>query len=147
MAAPNPFAALRPDERDRLERFGRAFDGLDPLLYENYGVGAADAASLEEARRAAMRAIGTGEARRNAVRAAVREFTDTADRAVAGRHEYPAILLTGRFSSPRAADRVSMLQSLERAVVAVVVWNELTVDERDVLLGPWAQFAEMALAG
>jgi len=147
MSAHDPFAALRPDERKRLELFGRAFDGLDPLLYENYGVGPLDAELLEEARRAAMRAIGTGDSRRNAARAAVREFVDRADRAIAARHEFPTVLLTGRFSSPRAADRVSLLQSLERAVVAVVVWNELTTDERDVLLGPWANLAEMALAG
>jgi hypothetical protein len=140
------FAALRPDERARLDRFARTFDGLDPLVYENFAPAPVDADTVEAARLAAMRAIGSGETRRDAVKAAVQQFVGAADRAIADRREYPSILLTGRFSGPRAADRAAVLQSLERAVVAVVVWDELTVDERDVLLGPWAAIAGRALA-
>ena len=141
------YAALRRDERNRLERFATAFDGLDPLLYENFGVVPVDEDLLERARESAMGAIGPSEARRDAARAAAKRFVDAADQAMVGRREYPTILVTGRFSSPRAVDRAGVLMSLERAVVAVIAWDDLTPDERDILLGPWASLADSALAG
>jgi hypothetical protein len=38
----------------------------------------------------------------------------------------------------RPEDRVRFLRSVERAVVAVILWDELSDGDRDALLGPWA---------
>ena len=141
------YAALRRDEVERLERFATAFEAVDPLVYETYGVVPVDDDVLEQARQAAMRAIGSGSARREAAKAAVKRFVDAADRAIADRREYPSMIFAGKFSSPRAVDRAGVLQSLERAVVGIIVWDDLTQDERDILLGPWTNLAESALLG
>jgi hypothetical protein len=37
----------------------------------------------------------------------------------------------------RAEDRVKFLTTVERAVVGLILWEELDADERAALLGPW----------
>lgn len=139
------FDALRTDELARLEAFAERFDEVDPLVYQTFGAGAVEDAELEPARAAALQAIGSGSARREAVRAAIKRFVDRADWGIADRHEYPGILTGGRYGSPRPEDRAAVLRTLERAVVAVIVWDSLTDDERITLLGPWEQIASAAI--
>ena len=42
----------------------------------------------------------------------------------------------------RAPDRMRFLESVERIVVALILWDELAEDDRDVLVGPWAGLVE-----
>jgi hypothetical protein len=57
------------------------------------------------------------------------------------------MLFAGFGQAPRAEDRVRFQQALERAVVATIVWDEITDEERDVLAGPWASLLRDALDG
>ena len=44
-----------------------------------------------------------------------------------------------------AADRVRVFQGLERAVVAVILWDHLDDETRVLLAGPWAAHVEYAV--
>jgi hypothetical protein len=136
--------ALRPAERDRLERFAEAFEDVDPLDYEIFAGTTAPADEIEVAREEALRAIGSGS-RRAAVERAMRSFTAAADRALASRMPMPQVILGSSGVSQRPEDHARLLQGLERAVVALIVWDEIDRVQRDVLLGPWARLADRAL--
>jgi hypothetical protein len=69
-------AQLRPGERQRLDRFARAFDRIDASAYSQL-TDIGDAAMIRAAEQAALERIGVG-ARRDAVRAAVAAFVDAA---------------------------------------------------------------------
>ena len=68
------YDALRPAERDRLERFAAAFEQVDPVDYEMFAGTTAPAEDIERAREAALLAIGPGS-RRAAVQRALSSFT------------------------------------------------------------------------
>ena len=140
------YDALRSAERDRLERFAAAFEGIDPLDYEVFAGTTASEKEIEEARAVAVQAIGSGS-RRAAVERAVQAFARAAERALMERSFSPIFLYAGAGRSPRVEDRVRLVQSLERAVVAVILWDELREAEREVLLGPWARLADRAMPG
>ena len=57
----------------------------------------------------------------------------------------PQIILGLSGVSSRPEDRARLLQGLERAVVALIVWDDLDSAQRDVLLGPWAYLAARAV--
>ena len=140
------YDALRPIERERLERFAAAFEDVDPLDYEQFAGTTASDDEIELARAVVLRAIGSGS-RRSAVQRAVGAFTDAASRGIARRWRGIDLLLGFTPSSIRVDDRVRLRESLERAVAAVVLWDELTETERAALLGPWAPIAERAVVG
>ena len=140
------YDALRRAERDRLEAFAAAFEDVDPLDYDRFAGATADGDELEAARSSAMAAIGT-ESRRRAVERAVGSFRTAADRSLAHRLPAPQMLFAGFGQAPRAVDRFRFHQALERAVVAAIVWDEVTDDERDVLAGPWAALLRDAVDG
>jgi hypothetical protein len=139
------YDALRPAERQRLERFAAAFEDVDPLDYELFAGTTASEDDLAAARTAALEAIGSST-RRAAVERAAQAFTHAADVAIVKRFN-PVFLYVGIARSPRPEDRVLLAQSLERAVVAVILWDELGDAEREVLLGPWARVAGRAIGG
>ena len=138
------YDAMRPQERARLERFATAFETVDPTDYEQFAGTTASEAELARARDAALRGIGSGP-RRAAVEAAVRAFTQAAERALAERAFNPLVMYGGASSSPRLEDRTRLVEALEGAVVAVILWDQLRPDERDALLGPWARIADRAM--
>ena len=121
-----------------------AFEDVDPLDYEIFAGTTASEDELETARAAALRVVGSSS-RREAVERAIQAFTGSAERAMAERSFHPILLYAGAARSPRVEDRARLLQSLERAVVAVILWDELDETERDVLLGPWARLADRAM--
>lgn len=145
MSTPDPYAPLRRDERQRLERFAAAFEEVDPIDYEVLAGFSAAEGDLDAAREVVLRAVGS-PARRAAVRAAEARFVDAADRAMARRMPIPQMLIGVGTVVPRVDDRVRLLRSLERAVAAVIVWPELTDSEQAALAGPWAATIERALA-
>lgn len=131
---------LRPAERERLERFAEAFDRLDASMYVQLAE-AAVAEEVEPAQRAALRLIGRG-ARLEAVRAAVGAFIDAATIAYSRRSSLTDTFLMNQSLPDRAEDRVRFLGSVERAVVGLILWDELDPDDSAVLIGPWSGFVE-----
>jgi hypothetical protein len=128
--------ALRADERQRLDQFAGIFDRLDASIYTTLA-DAGDEAAVERAQADAVARLGQGS-RRAAVRAAIAAFTDEATIAYARRMSLTDTLMLFQSLPDRPEDRVRFLRSVERAVVAVILWDELSENDRDALLGPWA---------
>jgi hypothetical protein len=128
---------LRLAERDRLEAFAAVFDRIDAGSYSTF----ADTTESDDvlaAKERAVALIGSGP-RREAVRAAVGAFVDAATIAYARRLPLPDTFLLYNALPDRAEDRVRFLGSIERAVVGLILWDELEDEDRVALLGPWAR--------
>lgn len=131
---------LRADERARLDRFARAFDRLDASAY----IQLADVAGDDDTRAAqaaALDLIRTGP-RREAVRAAVQSFVDAAATAYSRRTTLTDTFLLNQSLPDRAEDRARLAASVERAVVGLILWDELDDDHLGTLIGRWAPFIE-----
>jgi hypothetical protein len=89
--------------------------------------------------------IGSGS-RRAAIKQAVRAFTEAADLNIARRFRAVDLLFGSRSFPSRPEDRTRLLASIERAVAAVILWDQLTDDERASLAGPWSVVVDRALA-
>ena len=129
-------AGLRPEERKRLERFAQVFDRLDARDYSTFaptlepdGVGAAREHAIERL---------SSPERRRALRRAIDRFVDAAARGYSRRLTLTDTFLLNQSLPDRAEDRVRFARSVERAVVALVLWDELDDPDRTALLGPWA---------
>lgn len=133
-------AGLRAEERARLEQFALAFERLDASGYMMFA-DIPDQALIDRAQASAIDRVGSGR-RREAVRAAVQAFVDDATVAYARRFSLPDTVLLFQSLPDRADDRVRFLASVERAVVGLILWDELDDDDRDALIGAWATFVE-----
>ena len=133
-------AGLRPQERARLEAFAQAFDRVDASQYLSL-TEAAPSATVLEAQERALELIGEG-ARRDAVRAAVDAFVDAAARAYSRRMSLTDTLLLFQSLPDRAEDRARFLSTVERAIVGLILWDELGPDDLGALIGPWGGFVE-----
>ena len=85
--------------------------------------------------------------RRAAVREVVASFASAAARAYSDRMSLSDTFLVYQSLADRGEDRARFQAGLERAVVAVILWDELSDDDLAALLGPWATFVETALGG
>ena len=139
----NPIDLLPLESRRRLDRFASAFQQLGTDVYPAFAAASQDVDERRDALDRVQELIGHG-ARREGVLAALKEFREyavyAATNALSG---YQAALLT-RPNASSAEDRVRFLASLELAVVAVILWDEIEPDERESLLGPWIQMATRA---
>jgi len=129
-------------ERERLGRFAAAFERIGAGDYALFASPGTD----EQARRAigaAESVIGSGH-RRRAVASAIGEFTDWAARGYAHGQGLPGTSHLQQSWPGRADDRVRFLASLEHAILAVILWEELREEELGALLGPWAEIVEQA---
>jgi len=127
---------LRPEERKRLEAFAKLFDRIDASSYATF----AESSESTEVRAAKVRAselLGS-DVRRDAVRGAVKAFVDAATVAYSRRLPLPDTIMVFNSLPDRAEERVHFLDSVERAVVAVILWDQLEDEDRVALLGPWA---------
>jgi hypothetical protein len=122
-------------ERDRLEAFAAIFDRLDARSYSTF-TETIESGEVGPARERALALVGSGQ-RRDAVRAAVAAFVDAAIVAYARRLSLPDTFLLFQSLPDRAEDRVRFLASVERAVVALILWDELEDEDRVALLGAW----------
>ena len=138
------YAGLSSRERQRLERFAAEFEDIDPADYEQFAGTASSPDDVSAAQDAVNRVIGSGS-RRAAIKHAVQAFTEAADLQVSRRFRAVDLLFGSRSFPSRPEDRTRLLASIERAVAAVIVWDELTDDERAALVGPWAQVVGRAL--
>jgi hypothetical protein len=127
--------ALRPEERGRLETFAAMFDRLDANSYSTF-TEISESDDVLAAKQRATALIRTGP-RRDAVRAAIAAFVDAATVAYARRMSLPDTFLLFQSLPDRAEDRVRFLGSVERAVVGLILWDELADADRVALLGPW----------
>lgn len=133
----NGLDGLRPAERTRLDRFAALFERLDASQYATL-TELEDTPEVEAAQEEAFRLVGRSGPRRDAVRSAIKAFTDAATVAYAQRMSLPDTLLLFQSLPDRARDRYRFLESVERAVVALILWDELGEDDREVLVGPWS---------
>ena len=140
----DPLAGLTPRERQRLARFGAAFERLDAAQYSTLSDGG-QGEVVRHAQAHALETIGHGP-RHHAVAAAVRAFVDDAATAYSRRISLPDQVLIYQSLPDRPEDRVRFLQSLERAVVAVILDDQLAEDDRAALLGPWTTLIDAAEA-
>jgi hypothetical protein len=128
---------LRPDERDRLERFAEVFDRLDAREYSTFAP-TEEPGGVEVAQDHANEAIRTPE-RRQAVRRSVERFVDAAAQGYSRRLSLMDTFMLNQSLPDRAEDRARFARSVERAVVALVLWDELADEDRVALLGPWGK--------
>jgi len=128
-------AGLRPEERRRLERFAAVFDRINARDYSTFA-SVMEADGIEAAKRRANEAIQTPE-RRKAVRGAIERFVDAAAQGYSRRMSLTDTFLLNQSLPDMAEDRVRFAKSVERAVVALVLWDELEEEDRTALLGPW----------
>ena len=129
---------LRSEERERLLRFALAFERLDASSYAMFAE-VPNQEAIDHAQLAALDRVGSST-RREAVRAAVRVFMDEATVAYARRFSLPDTVLLFQSLPDRAEDRVRFLASVERAVVGLILWDELEPDDLGALIGPWGAF-------
>ena len=138
----NPIDRLPRKTRDRLARFAEALEGINANDYALFAATPLVPVAATRAHLAADEQLGRG-ARRDAAATAVDEFRDFATTAYARR--LTAVPLLGiRSVSGTAADRLRFLRSLESAVIALILRDELEPADREELLGPWAELAEPA---
>jgi hypothetical protein len=129
-------AGLRPQERKRLELFAGVFDRLDARDYSTFAP-VAEPDGIDAAKEHANDVIRTPE-RRKAVHGAIERFVDAAAQGYSRRLSLTDTFLLNQSLPDRAEDRVRFASSVERAVVGLVLWDELDDDDRMALLGPWA---------
>jgi hypothetical protein len=139
-----PLAGLRPEERERLDRFSVAFERLDASQYITFAEVPGE--NLEAAEAEATRILGTGP-RHDAVKAAVAAFVDESTQAYSRRPTLTDTFLMFRSLPDRAEDRLRFLRSVERAVVGLILWDELSEGNRVALLGLWGGIADPIVAG
>ena len=130
---------LSPDERQRLDRFAALFDRIDAAAYIQLADVAGD--DVRAAQDAARGLIGTGP-RLAAVRAAIASFIDAATVAYSRRTSLTDTFLLNQSLPDRAEDRARFAASVERAVVALILWDELEEKDLAALIGRWAPFVE-----
>jgi hypothetical protein len=131
---------VRPEERARLERFALAFERVNASSYPLF-TEVNLSPEVEAAQGRALEVIGTGS-RRNAIRAAVDAFVDHATTAYSNRTTLTDTFLMNQSLPDRAEDRVRFLATVERAVVALILWDELDEDDQAALVGPWGAFVD-----
>lgn len=137
--------ALPIAAQTRLDRFASAFQRLDSNLYPAFSAASHDPEERMVALARVQELIGPGP-RRAAVLAALADFREYAVRsATESLGGYHSLLLT-RTNASSPEERLRFLSSLELAVAAVILWDEIESDEREALLGPWIQMAIRAAA-
>ena len=134
--AVDALAALRPDERARLDQFAKAFERIGSRGYAML-TETAPTDAVRAAQERALERLGTGS-RKAAVRAAVDAFVDHAALAYSSLPSLTDTFLLNQSLGDRAEDRVRFLQTVEHAVVALILWDELDPDDSAALLGPWS---------
>jgi len=137
-------AGLQPADRERLRRFAAVFERIDASQYVTFAE--VPPAEVEGAEAEAMRILGSG-ARHAAVKAAVSMFVDEAAQAYSRRPTLTDTLFMFRSLPDRAEDRVRFLASVERAVVGLILWDELSEPSRTALIGLWGGIADRIVGG
>ncbi len=139
----DPLDRLSAAALTRLDRFAEAFQLLDSDLYTVFAASSLDPEDRRAALARVQELIGTSS-RREGVLAALAEFREFAVQAATSALGGANAALLTRTNVATPEDRVRFLASLELAVVTVILWDEIEPDEREQLLGPWAEMATQA---
>ena len=140
MPPDDALAGLRPAERARLDAFARAFDRVAAEQYPSF-TEVAPGPEVTLAQEHAVELLAS-DARRRAVRASVDAFVDAGSQAYSRRTSMTDVFLLFQSLPDRAEDRVRFLATVERAVVGLVLWDELEADDRAALVGPWSSYLD-----
>ena len=134
-------AGLSPEQRARLDAFAKAFERVDASRYPTF----TEVVPTDEIRAAQERALELigGGSRKRAVRAAVEAFVNAASRAYSERISLTDTFLLFQSLPDRGEDRARFLATVERAVVGLILYDELDPDELAALLGPWSAHVEI----
>jgi hypothetical protein len=130
--------------RRRLDRFADGFERVNAHDYVRYATVPPDPDATARAEADVVRLIGTGR-RHDAIRAAIEAFVEAAGIAYSNHLALPQYLLLNDAVADQPDDRRRFLRALERAVAAIVLWDELTDDDRDLLAGPWLDLVDRAV--
>ncbi len=139
----DPIDSLSADARARLDRFADEFEQLDSDLYTVFAASSHDPEDRLAALARIQELIGGGS-RRAGILAALAQFREYAVQAATSSLAGPNKGMLTRTNAATPEDRVRFLASLELAVVTVILWDEIEPDEREQLLGPWAEMATRA---
>jgi len=131
--------------RRRLERFAAEFDTVDAEDLILFAGPAQPDAQLREAMDSALREL-HAPSRREAAKVAVETFVTAAQRRYSEKFNVAELFLGAKRAST-AEDRVRVFRALERAVAAVILWEDLDDDTRTALAGPWSELVDAAVAG
>lgn len=141
---PAPGDGLGSSARRRLDRFARAFDAIDAKELRLFAGPAEPDHALDGAMVAADRVLGSG-IERAATKRAVQTFVKAAQVRFVEDFNVLTLLGVGARDMASAEERVRVFKSLERAIVALVVWDRLDPTEQAALAGPWADLVEVAV--
>jgi hypothetical protein len=129
---------LSQDARDRLDRFAKGFDRVGAHDYALFATKPGDE-ETEQVMGVASALL--GDDRRSAIRAAMGAFANAVAVAYSRRMNLADTVFLYQALPDRPDDRLRVLASLERALVGLVLWDELDPSQLDMLLGPWAKLA------
>jgi hypothetical protein len=130
--------------RQRLDRFAALFDNVSETDLIRFAGPEEPDVRLRAAMTTAQHELRT-PTRRDAVKAAVDRFVHAAQQRYAEHFSLPELFGIGAIARQSAPDRIRVFQALERAVVAVVLWDHLDDETRAVLAGPWAELVDAAM--
>jgi hypothetical protein len=137
-------AALDATARRRLDRFASAFERINAHDYIQFAVEPSDPDVTKRAEAQILRLIGTGT-RREAIRSAIESFIEAAGIAYSNHLSLPQYLLLNDGVVDQPEDRRRFLRTLERAVAALILWDQLSESEQVTLAGPWGTLVDQAV--
>lgn len=130
--------------RLRLERFAGEYDQVEAGQFHMFAGPAEPDAELRAAMDRALAELRV-ESRRGAAKAAVAKFVASAQHRYSERFGVAELFGLQMGAPTTAADRVRVFESLERAVAAVILWDHLDDETRNLLAGPWAGLVDAAI--
>jgi len=141
---PSPGDGLSARIRGRLDAFAREFDDIAESDLSLFAGPEEPGAELVSAMHAADEALGSGT-EREATKRAVQDFVHAAQLRFIEDFNVLSLLGVGSRARPSSDDRTRLFKSLERAVVALVVWDRLIPADQAALAGPWGDMVERAV--
>jgi cytosine/adenosine deaminase-related metal-dependent hydrolase len=139
-----PGEGLGAKVRRRLDLFARAFDELNAKTLVLFAGPSTPDDVMASAMKRADEVLQSG-LERAATKEAVQLFVKSAQVRLVEEFGISKLLGMGSNQMPSADDRVRVFKSLERAVVALVVWDRLDPSEQAALVGPWRDLVERAV--
>ena len=130
--------------RQRLERFAEEYDQIEAAEFHMFAGPDEPGPELRAAMDRALVELKV-ESRRDAARAAVEKFVNSARHRYSERFGVAELFGLQKGAPTTAQDRVHVFESLERAVAAVILWDHLDDEDRTLLAGPWAGLVEDAV--
>ena len=129
-----------------MDRFATSFDRVNAHDYIQFATEPPDPQATSRAESDVVRLIGAGR-RHDAIRGAIEAFVDAAGIAYSNHLALPQYLLLNDAVADQPDDRRRFLRGLERAVAALVLWEDLDGDDRVALAGPWGPMVDAAAEG